>query len=63
MPCHILTITAQGGWVITSSGLGSETEEELRWGDIDVVFGGIGVELGLMTLYFNQLLARDLIVV
>ena len=63
-PCHISTITAQGGWVIASSGLRSETEEELSWGgDIHVVFGGIGVELGLMTMCFNQLLARDLIVV
>ena len=63
-PCHISTITAQGGWFIASSGLGSETEEELRWGgDIHVVIGGIGVELGLMTVCFNQLLARDPIVV
>ena len=49
---------------MASSGVGSEMEGELRWGgDIHVVFGGIGVELGLMTVYFNQLLARDLIVV
>ena len=31
-PCHILTITVQGRWVMAFRGLGSGTEEELRWG-------------------------------
>ena len=49
-PCHLSTITAQGGWVMTSRGMASEIEEDLRWGgDVHVVFGGIGVEVGLMT--------------
>ena len=43
-PCHVLNITAQGRWVTDFRGLGSETEEELRWG------GDVRVEVGLMTV-------------
>ena len=33
------------------SGLGSEMEEELRWGgDIHIIFSGIDVEFSLMTM-------------
>ena len=49
---------------MASSGLGLEMEGELRWGgDVRVAFSGVGGEFGLMTMCFNQLLARDLIVV
>ena len=59
-PCHISTITAQGGLVMASSGLGSEMEGKLRWeGDIRVVFTGVGVEFGLMTMEFNRLRMYD----
>jgi hypothetical protein len=43
-PCHISTITVQGRWIMAFRGLGSETEEELRWG------GDVRVEVGLMTV-------------